>query len=116
MADFLEKVKGFFGKVGAAIKSFFGKVGAAIKKAWDKVSPPIKKVWGIVAGAVSHAFKVCIDGIKKGWSKVADLWRELTKDVKWKVVWDKCTTGLLIFLMASPILILAYIFLWFLLR
>ena len=29
-------------------------------------------------------------------------------------VWDKITTGLLIFLMSSPILILAYIFIWFL--
>lgn len=29
-------------------------------------------------------------------------------------IWDKVTTGLLIFLMSSPILILAYIFIWFL--
>ena len=29
-------------------------------------------------------------------------------------IWDKITTGLLIFLMSSPILILAYIFIWFL--
>lgn len=29
-------------------------------------------------------------------------------------IWDKITTGLLIVLMASPILILAYIFIWFL--
>ena len=28
-------------------------------------------------------------------------------------IWDKFTTGLLITLMASPILILLYIFLWF---
>ena len=116
MANFLEKVKGFFCKVGTAIKGFFGKVGAAIKNAWNKVSPHIKKVWGIVAGAVSKAFNVCKNAIKTAWSKVVGLWRELTKDVKWKVVWDKCTTGLLIFLMASPVLILGYIFLWFLLR
>ena len=38
------------------------------------------------------------------------------KRAKWLRIWDKCTTGLLIFLMASPILILAYIFLWFIFK
>lgn len=32
---------------------------------------------------------------------------------KRQAVFDKITTGILIFLMTSPILILAYIFLWF---
>ncbi len=31
-------------------------------------------------------------------------------------VFDKITTGLLIFLMSSPVLILGYIFLWFILN
>ena len=35
------------------------------------------------------------------------------KNKKWKNIWDKVTTGILIFLMASPFLILGYIFLWF---
>ena len=48
--------------------------------------------------------------------KIVTLWKEKTKDVNWKEVWDKCTTGLLIFLMASPILILTYILLWFVMR
>lgn len=48
--------------------------------------------------------------------KLVNLWKEKTKDVKWKEVWDKCTTGLLIFLMASPLLILGYILLWFVLK
>lgn len=30
-----------------------------------------------------------------------------------KEIWDKVTTGLFILLLASPILILTYIFLWF---
>ena len=47
------------------------------------------------------------------WNKVVELFKEKTKDIKWAEVWDKCTTGLLIFLMCSPVLILAYIFLWF---
>lgn len=33
-----------------------------------------------------------------------------------KEIWDKVTTGILIFLMASPILIVTYILLWFFLR
>lgn len=39
---------------------------------------------------------------------------QLAKKKKWRVFWDKVTTGILIFLMASPILILSYIFMWFL--
>ncbi len=105
MANFLEKVKGFFCKVGAAIKGV-----------WDKVTPPIVKVWKIVSGAVVNAYKKCIGAIKSVWGKFIAWFKEVTKDVNWKEVWDKCTTGLLIFLMASPILILGYIFLWFVFR
>ena len=36
--------------------------------------------------------------------------------VKWKDVWDKITTGILIFLICSPALILLYIFLWFIFK
>lgn len=50
------------------------------------------------------------------WNKCTDFFKEKTKNVKWKEVWDKCTTGLLILLLSSPLLILAYIFLWFFLR
>ena len=49
----------------------------------------------------------------------ADMPSELivnSKKKKWAEIWDKFTTGLLIALMASPILILLYIFLWFVLR
>lgn len=49
-------------------------------------------------------------------TKIADIFKEKTKNVKWKEVWDKVTTGILIFLFASPILILGYIFLWFILK
>ncbi len=50
------------------------------------------------------------------WNKTATFFKEKTKNVNWKEVWDKCTTGLLILLIASPLLILAYIFLWFIFR
>ena len=58
-----------------------------------------------------------IGGFFKGiYTKCVDFFKEKTKNVKWKEVWDKCTTGLLIFLMFSPLLILAYIFLWFIFK
>ena len=41
---------------------------------------------------------------------------QIAKKKKWSAFWDKITTGLLIFLMATPVLILAYIFLWFIFR
>ena len=47
------------------------------------------------------------------WNKGVDLFKEKTKNVKWKEVWDKITTGILILLICSPVLILAYIILWF---
>ncbi len=39
---------------------------------------------------------------------------QIEKKRKRNAVWDKITTGILIALMASPILILVYIFTWFL--
>ncbi|MBR2965519.1 MAG: hypothetical protein IKC34_03090 [Clostridia bacterium] len=39
---------------------------------------------------------------------------QLAKKKKVAAFWDKVTTGILIFLMASPFLILGYIFYWFL--
>lgn len=38
---------------------------------------------------------------------------EKARKAKIAAIWDKVTTGLLILLMASPFLILTYIFIWF---
>ena len=38
------------------------------------------------------------------------------KKAKRARIWDKVTTGILIALMCSPVLILGYIFLWFVFR
>lgn len=91
MKDFMEKVKGFFRKVGSYIK-----------KGWS------------VSGAVAVAYiKKGFAFLKKYWDKGIDWISTKTQTKKFKMVMDKCTTGLLIFLMFSPILILGYIFLWF---
>ena len=42
--------------------------------------------------------------------------KKFFKNINWKVVYDKTTTGILIFLLSSPLLILLYIFLWFILK
>ena len=39
---------------------------------------------------------------------------EKARKAKKAAIWDKITTGLLIFLLSSPILILLYILIWFL--
>lgn len=57
-----------------------------------------------------------IDKIKGFFSKISEFCKEKTKKIKWKVVWDKVTTGLLIFVLSSPLLILAYIMIWFFTR
>ena len=41
---------------------------------------------------------------------------ELAKKKRRKEIWDKVTTGILIFLMASPFMILTYIFIWFMVK
>ncbi len=64
-----------------------------------------------------------MESIKKFGGKVAAKCKELVvkikdwaKTVNWKVVYDKVTTGLLIFLLTTPFLILLYIILWFVLK
>ena len=79
---------------------------------WNKV----KGFFGKVGSAIKGAFNKCVGAIKRVCSKFSAWFKEKTKNVKWAEVWDKCTTGLLIFLMFSPVLILGYIILWFILR
>ncbi len=69
-----------------------------------------------VLDKVKNFFGKCVDWCKGIIAKFVEWFKKVTKNVNWKVVWDKCTTGLLIFLMASPLLILGYIFLWFILK
>ena len=61
----------------------------------------IKELFGKVAAKCKNFFKKTLEWIKK---------------INWKVVYDKFTTGLLILLLTSPVLILLYIVLWFVYR
>ena len=91
MKDFMEKVKGFFRKVGAALK----------------------KAWNVAGVPVINAIKKGFGFIKKYWVLGLAWLHEKTHTKKFKHIMDKCTTGILIFLMCSPVLILGYIFIWF---
>ncbi len=60
-----------------------------------------------------------MDALKKFGNKCKNIWCKFTewvKNINWKMVYDKATTGLLILLMASPLLVLLYILLWFVLQ
>ncbi len=54
--------------------------------------------------------------VKDKWSKLVAWVEKIIARVNWKIVWDKTTTGILILLICSPILILGYIFLWFIFK
>ena len=41
---------------------------------------------------------------------------QLAKKKKWNAVFDKITTALLIFVLATPIMVLAYLVCWFIFR
>lgn len=59
----------------------------------------------------------CQKGIDKAWDWVKKKLHLPTLTKKQKaMVWDKFTTGLLIFLFCTPFLVLLYILLWFLLK
>jgi hypothetical protein len=65
----------------------------------------VKNIWGKVSAFFVNTFKKCATWVK-----------ETATKINWKIVWDKTTTGLLIFLILSHLFILGYIFLWFYLR
>ena len=62
-----------------------------------KVKERCSKIWKAIVSKVSAAV-------------------EFIKTWNWKQIWDHTTTGILILFIISPILILGYIFLWFILK
>ena len=41
---------------------------------------------------------------------------QLAKKKKWKAFFDKITTGLLVLVLLTPVMVLTYLILWFVLR
>ena len=81
------------------VKEFFGKCWSFIKDTWAKVVKFAKPIIDKVVNFTVTTTKKFV-----AWLKT----------VKWKIVWDHITTGILILLMASPFLILAWLVIWFL--
>lgn len=64
-----------------------------------------------------NIFGKCQKGIDKAWEWVKKKLHIPTLTKKQKAqLWDKITTGLLIFLFCTPFLVLLYILLWFVLK
>lgn len=98
------------------IKGFFRKIGGGIKKGWSKVAPYLKKAYDVTLGFVFKYVKKGFCFIRTKWNNFKEWVSEKVKTAKFKVFMDKFSTGLLIALMCSPILILGYIFLWFIMN
>jgi hypothetical protein len=65
----------------------------------------------------NNIFGKCHKALDKGWEWVKEKLHLPTLTRKQKAaIWDKITTGILIFLFCTPILILIYILLWFVLK
>ena len=77
-----------------------------IKEIWGKVCTFFKKAWEKTVELSTTVAKKTVELTKRfvAWLKT----------VKWKIVWDHVTTGILILLMCSPFLILAFLVIWFL--
>ncbi len=75
----------------------------------DKITNFFKKFWS----KTKEICKACARGIKNGSRRTV----EAFKDPKERaLIWDKCTTGLLMLVFATPLIIIVYIFSWFLTR
>ena len=77
-------------------------------------------IYDVGSGSLHECDKATADFLRAKEGEEVDITyltdEQLAKKKKWAAIWDKITTGLLIFLMATPVIILAYIFLWFIFR
>lgn len=126
---FWNKTKEISSKVLTFFKNLLKNIVMIAKKVWAfiKALPKntvmiAKKVWAFIKALPKNtviAAKKTYEFFKNFPENSKNLYKrtvEWCKEVKWKDVWDKCTTGILILLFCSPILILGYIFLWFILK
>lgn len=126
----MEKLKDFFAKVGAlfvhlwhTVAAFFVKCALWVRDFCVRVVRGFVPFWVRVWRAVCGFCVRVVRGFVPFWVRFGKgfvpFWKNLYHKVRtmtkkdWLNVWDKCTTGILLFLFASPILILLYILLWF---
>ena len=90
------------------------KATAAAQSAPTEEAPIVEGDEEITVSEVPEGVTVAVENevsINSGEEKIS-----FFKTTKWKRIWDKITTGLLIAVMAIPVAILTYILLWFLLK
>ncbi|HBJ18377.1 MAG TPA: hypothetical protein DDY70_01325 [Clostridiales bacterium] len=121
-------------------KEWFEKVKAACVRAWQATKTFFVNLWHKIAGFFSRAIpaigrffrdlpKNVVNFFKRAIPATGRFFRDLPhntvtffKEFKWPDkkgwarIWDKTTTGILILLFASPLLILAYILIWFMVK
>lgn len=114
----MEQIKEIFEKAISKVKEFCVKAAISCKRAAIGTVNFFKNAGIGIArfskrayfGTISF-FKTAVQKIKdhefKEW--VVTWW----KNIKWLEVWDRFTTGVLVVLMCSPLLIVLYLFLWF---
>lgn len=124
----MNKIKEFFVKTAAFFKTAakntaaFFKAAAKAVVAFFKVAPgKIAAFFKVAPGKVAAFFKAAPGKIAKFFKELPSNLVKLRKNfipwvksIKWKIVWDHVTTGILILLMCSPFLILGYLVIWFL--
>lgn len=121
-------------------KEWFDKAKVACVRAWQVTKTFCVNLWHKVADffrravpAVGHFFRDLprntVSFFRRAIPATGRFFRDLPRNtVKffkefkmpdkkgWQRIWDKATTGLLILLFASPLLILAYILIWFMVK
>lgn len=92
-------------------KAFFRRLFATLSKAFSAAKTA-------TVGFFKRAIPAVRDFFVNAYRKTADFIKNFEWPDKkgWERIWDKVTTGILIFLFASPILILAYILIWFVVK
>ncbi len=94
------KIAGFFARVFPAIGRFFRDLPKNVVGFFKRAIPAIGRFFRDLPHNTVTFFKEFRWPDKKGWAHI----------------WDKVTTGILILLFASPLLILAYILIWFVVK
>lgn len=96
----MEKCKDFFRRLLARIKQAVTTAASATVSFFKRAIPATRDFF-------VNAYRKTVDFIKNF---------EWPDKKGWAHIWDNVTTGLLIFLFASPLIILAYILIWFVVK
>ena len=111
-------VRDFFVHIGLSIATFFVKIWTKVKKFCVRFAKGTKRFFVNFGPAFVRFWvwfgKGTVSFTKETFYTIKN-YKSLTPKQK-EAYWDKVTTGILVLVFCSPIAILAYILLWFLLK